>query len=102
MNEERMPVLVACGQFVDKPDGCLDLTPVEMMAEAARLAAADSGVETVLNDIDVLVSVGLTVDAAQVNTPVSGLYKNVPKTVANYLGLYPSRLILFLCRLGCI
>ncbi len=93
MNEERMPVLVACGQVVDRPDSGLDLTPIDMMVEAARAAQTDSGVSKLLRAADVLVSVGLTVDAAQVNTPVSGLYKNVPKTVANRLKLSPSRLV---------
>lgn len=93
MHEERMPVLVACGQFIDRPQSALDLTPVEMMAEAARIACDDSGVANILNSLDVLVSVGLTVDAAQVNTPVSGLYKNVPKTVANLLKVSPKRLV---------
>ena len=93
MNEERMPVLVACGQYIDRSNSGLDLSPIEMMAEAAHSAAGDSGVENILGSLDVLVSVGLTVDAAQVNTPVSGLYKNVPKTLASLLKVSPSRLV---------
>jgi acetyl-CoA C-acetyltransferase len=93
MNEQRMPVLVACGQFIDRPQSGLNLTPVEMMAEAARVAVGDSGVAKLLNSLDVLVSTGLTVDAAQVKTPVSGMYKNVPKTVANLLNISPKRLV---------
>jgi len=93
MNQDQQPILIACGQFVDRPERSLGLTPVQMMAEAARVAESDSGVANLLNSLDVLVSVGLTVDAAQVNTPVSGLYKNVPKTVANLLGISPSRMV---------
>ncbi len=93
MNEDRMPVLIACGQFVDRPDSGHDFTPIQMMAEAARLAVDDSGVATILDSIDVLVATGLTVDEAQVNTPVSGMYKNVPKSVANELKTSPSRLL---------
>ena len=93
MNEERMPVLIACGQFTDRPESGLGLTPVQMMAEATRLAVSDSGVSNILNSLDVLVSTGLTVDAAQLNSPVSGLYKNVPKSVANILKISPARLI---------
>ncbi|MFQ3246972.1 MAG: acetyl-CoA C-acetyltransferase [Arenicella sp.] len=93
MNEQRMPVLVACGQVTDRPQSGLNLSPVEMMAEAARAAVDDSGVANLLSSLDVLVSTGLTVDAAQVKTPVSGMYKNVPKTVANLLKISPKRLI---------
>ncbi|MFT6407879.1 MAG: acetyl-CoA C-acetyltransferase [Arenicella sp.] len=93
MNEQTTPVLVACGQFVDRPQSGLALCPVEMMAEAARSAVADSGVANLLSSLDVLVSIGLTVDAAQVNTPVSGMYKNVPKTVSKLLKISPKRLV---------
>ena len=93
MNEQRTPVLVACGQLLDLPQSGLDLSPVEMMAEAARIVVADSGVANLLTSLDVLVSTGLTVDAAQVQTPVSGMYKNVPKTVANLLNISPRRLV---------
>lgn len=103
MNEDRMPVLVACGQFTDRPNdnfssnnfsnNNLGLTPVQMMAKASRLAASDSGVANILGSLDVLVSVGLTVDEAQVNSPASGMYTNVPKTVANLLKVSPARLV---------
>jgi len=93
MNESRMPVLIACGQLVDRPSSGLGLTPVEMMAEAARIAVSDSGVTNILNSVDVLASVGLTVDATELETPMSGMYKNVPKTVANLLNVSPSRLL---------
>lgn len=93
MNEQRTPVLVACGQFIDRPQSGLDLTPVQMMAEAAQVAVTDSGIANILGSLDVLVATGLTVDTLQMNTPVSGLYKNVPKTVAKLLKVSPSRLI---------
>jgi len=93
MIEERMPVLIACGQHTDRPDSGEDLTPIGMMVKAARQAVSDSGVANILNSLDVLVATGLTVDAAQVNTPVSGMYKNVPKTIANQLKVSPRRLV---------
>jgi len=63
------------------------------MVKAVRQTVSDSGVANILNSLDVLVATGLTVDAAQVNTPVSGMYKNVPKTIANQLKISPRRLI---------
>jgi len=90
---EQLPVLVACGQKTDRPDSGANLSPIEMMSEAALLAAQDSGVENILNSLDTLVATGLTVDAAQVNSPASGLYKNVPKSVANALSISPERLV---------
>lgn len=93
MNEQRTPVLVACGQFIDRPQDGLNLNPIEMMAEAARAVAGDSGVDNLFSSLDVLVSTGLTVDAAQVKTPVSGMYKNVPKSVAKLLKITPKRLV---------
>ncbi len=93
MNQDLMPVLIGVGQFTDRSSSANGLTPVEMMAEAARIAIYDSGTRSLLDNVDCLAAVGLTVDAKQVSTPVSGMYKNVPKTVAKQLGINANRLI---------
>ncbi len=90
---ETLPVLVACGQKSDRPDLGDNFSPIEMMAEAALLASQDSGIPNILSSLDTLVATGLTVDAAQVNSPASGLYENVPKSVAQALSISPERLV---------
>ena len=82
MNESKIPVLVGAGQFTDRSGSANGLTPTAMMAQAARRAADDSGSKYILKHVDVLAAVGLTVDAEQVKTPVSGLINNVPRAVA--------------------
>jgi len=90
---ETLPVLVACGQKTDRPSFGENLSPIEMMAEAALIASQDSGISNVLNSLDTLVATGLTVDAAQVKSPASGMYTNVPKSVAQALSISPDRLV---------
>ncbi len=90
---ETVPVLVACGQKTDRPGFGENLSPIEMMTEAALLASQDSGISNILSSLDTLVATGLTVDAAQVKSPASGMYKNVPKSVAKALSISPERLV---------
>ena len=42
MNEATMPVLIGCGQVTDKRPPEEAGTPIELMAEVARKAAADA------------------------------------------------------------
>ncbi|NNC99227.1 MAG: acetyl-CoA acetyltransferase [Gammaproteobacteria bacterium] len=92
MQNDRTPVLVGCGQIIDRSEDGHGPPPVKLMAAAARAAVEDAGSNRLLNSIDQLAAVGLTVDAAQVSTPLSGAYKNVPKSVANLLGIDPENL----------
>ena len=93
MNESKIPVLIGVGQFTDRSDSANGLTPTAMMAQAARRAADDSGSKHILKHVDVLAAAGLTVDAEQVKTPVSGLINNVPRAVAKQLGISPMRYV---------
>lgn len=93
MNEDLIPVLVGAGQYVERESTASSSTPIEMMVEAARLAMQDGGAKQIVKTIDCVTAVGLTVDEAQVKTPVSGMYKNVPKSVADSLGVDARRLI---------
>ncbi len=84
-----MPVLVACGQATDRDKSGQGMVPPELMAKACKAAAQDAGVKGLLESIGHLAATGLTVDADQVKTPISKGYKNLPKTVANHLGINP-------------
>jgi acetyl-CoA C-acetyltransferase len=57
--DPRTPVLVGVGLGQRPPDGSGDVTPLELMVEAARAAAADAGVPGLLRRVDtVAVTVG--------------------------------------------
>ena len=61
------------------------------MAEVARRAADDAGPgKTLLNCVDAIVAVGITVDSPEANNPAKGMYANIPKTVSNLLGIDPA------------
>jgi acetyl-CoA C-acetyltransferase len=92
MNFENTPVLVACGQITDKSDSPNGPTPIELMARAAHKAEADSGVSTLLNQIDTIACAGLAVDDALAANPLAGMFSNVPQSVANQLGISPKKL----------
>lgn len=88
-NEERLPVLVGQGQFTDRNTDGSGLPPLEMIATACRSAAEDAGSNKILDSASAIAIAGLTVDAPQAKTPISGGYKNVPRSVANLLGINP-------------
>ena len=88
--EARIPVLIGCGQLTDKRDPEEAGTPIELMAEAARRAAADAGPgESLLQAIDALVAVGLVVDDPTTGSPMAGMFRNVPLSVCQELGIDP-------------
>lgn len=87
VSQDNTPILVACGQVVDRNSDGSGATPVELIAQACRAASADSGSDRLLEKVDTIACCGLTVDADQVSTPLSGAYSNLPKTVANLLGI---------------
>ena len=88
MNSLNTPVLVGCGQLTEKQADGEGRLPTELMADAARQAGQDAGpAQAIFDDIDTIVAVGLTVDANVSPNPLSGLFDNVPKTVANLLGI---------------
>ena len=92
LDRSRIPVLVACGQITEHDRTGKGQLPTELMAAACRLAADDAGTSKLLGDVDHIATTGLTVDAEQVNIPISRGYKNLPKTVSNLLGISPKRL----------
>ena len=92
MVEDRTPILIGCGQEIDRSVDGQGLTPIKLMAAAARAAVHDAGSSALLKSIDHLAAVGLAVDAQQVSNPMSGAYSNVPRSVANLLGIEPNRM----------
>lgn len=89
MNEENTPVLVACGQFTDRSADGSGLGPLQIITAACEAALIDSGSSQLASAIDTVAASGLTVDAEQAKTPFSGSYSNLPKSVANKLGINP-------------
>ncbi len=88
MNESRMPVLIGAGQILDKSGPEQGATPVQLMAEVARRAAADAGPgEALRQAVDAMVAIGITVDSPEASNPAQGSYVNLPKTVCNLLGI---------------
>jgi acetyl-CoA C-acetyltransferase len=91
MNEATMPVLIGCGQLTDKRPPEEAGTPIELMAEVARKAAADAGPgQALLDEIDVIAALGLTVDSAESGSGAGGMVRNVPHAVCTALNIDPT------------
>ena len=91
MNEALMPVLIGCGQLTDKRPPEEAGSPIELMAEVARKAAADAGPgQALLDEIDVIAALGLTVDSAEADSAARGMVRNVPRSVCNALNIDPA------------
>ena len=92
MTDDRTPILVGCGQITDRSNNKDGLSPIEMMTAAAQAAIKDGSSAGLADDIDHVIAVGLTVDAVGFKIPLSGDFSNVPKSVANRLGIDPKTL----------
>jgi len=91
MNEASIPVLIGCGQFTDKLAATEAATPIELMARVARQAAVDAGPgETLLQELDTLVAVGLTVDSVESGSSARGMMRNVPNNLCKTLKINPA------------
>jgi len=82
INEERIPVLVGCGQYTVKEiDPDKPLKPVDLIEEASRRAAFDCGLgDSLFKNIQAIYSPSIA--APQTN--------NVPMALADRLGAKPS------------
>ncbi len=89
LDESRIPVLVGCGQITEKNVELQDArNPVEMISDSARLAAEDCGIgDKAFTSLGAIATMGLSVDAAVVPNPLTGSYANLPKSIANNLGI---------------
>lgn len=87
--QDNTPVLVGCGQLTDRRSPEEVATPIELMVEALRSAAADAGPGPALLDCaDVLLAIGMTADSPEGQGLPS--YVNVPALVASGLGIAPA------------
>jgi acetyl-CoA C-acetyltransferase len=83
MGEDRIPVIIGCGEIVDRPAELADARePLTLMADAARRAEADSG-GFMLDAVDSLDIVNLA----------SWRYSDLAGSVAAVLGLSPARAV---------
>lgn len=90
MNDANIPVLIGCGQLTDKRPPEEGATPVEIMAEVARKAAADAGPgDTLLQQLDTIAVAGLAVDSGETGSLSAGMIKNVPLAVCKALNIDP-------------
>jgi acetyl-CoA C-acetyltransferase len=91
MNETTMPVLIGCGQLTDKRPAEEAGTVIELMTEVARKAAADAGPgQALLDGIDAIAALGLTVDSPESGSGAQGMVRNVPHAVCTGLNIDPA------------
>lgn len=94
MNEKHIPVLVGCGQITEKDVEPQDArNPLQLIVDAIRSAAEDtSRAKPLIEAIDTIAAVGLAIDAVYPPSPIAGHYANLPKSIANQLGIEASKL----------
>jgi acetyl-CoA C-acetyltransferase len=91
MNEATMPVLIGCAQITDRQTAEEGSTVIELMAEVAKMAAADAGPgQALLDAIDTVTALGLTVDSPESGSGASGMVRNVPHAVCTALNIDPA------------
>lgn len=84
MDETKVPVIVGGGQVTHRGDDPAQAPePLEMMARAARLAADDAGVPTLVEKLD----------SVQVVNILSWSYADAPGALAERLGAHPKETI---------
>ena len=88
MTDDRTPVLVGCGQVTQRePDPRAALAPLDLMAHAARLAAADSAAgNALLAALDTVAVVRLFADTSPRFASPFGRHANPPATLARRIG----------------
>ncbi|MAB15229.1 acetyl-CoA acetyltransferase [Parvibaculum sp.] len=91
--DDRMPVLVGCGQNVQKEkDVEKAKSPMHLMADAAEAAAADTGLGKKLWDVvDTVTCVRFITDSPDSARLPFGRYPNAAKTLSNLIGANPAK-----------
>lgn len=90
MNEATIPVLIGCGQITDKRSPEEGATAVELMVEVARRAAEDAGPgQALLDGLDAVTAIQMTVDTPESGSGAAGMVRNVPAAVCSSLGIAP-------------
>jgi acetyl-CoA C-acetyltransferase len=92
--DPRTPVLVGAGQYVDRDSAPGEgLSPMEMLAEVARRAIADSGARGVEAAIDTIAVVRLFADSAPAFASPFGRQNNLAWSIARRIGASPRAMI---------
>jgi acetyl-CoA C-acetyltransferase len=92
MVDPRTPILVGCGQLVQKEkDIHIAKSPLALMAQASELAAQDTGLGAKLwDEVDTITSVRFITDSPDSARLPFGRYGNVAKSLATKLGANPA------------
>ena len=86
------PILVGCGDVTDMATPAeLGRSPFDLIAQAARLALADTGVDKMAEAIDSVTMLRFFADTSHRFATKLGSSANPPKSVADRLGLSPAQ-----------
>lgn len=92
--DPRTPVLVGAGQYVDRDSAAGEgLSPMDMLAEVARRAIADSGGTGIEAAIDTIAVVRLFADSAPAFASPFGRQNNLPHAIARRIGAAPRAMV---------
>ncbi len=90
--EDTTPVLVGCGQVTDVATPIEQArSPFDLIAQAARLALADTGASRLAEAIDAVAMVRLFSDSSYRFATRLGTSTNPPKSIADRLGISADR-----------
>ncbi|MAN62559.1 MAG: acetyl-CoA acetyltransferase, partial [Parvibaculum sp.] len=91
MVDPRTPILVGCGQVVQKEKD-LDKVkdPASLMADAAKLALADTTIAELTGMLDTITCTRFVIDSPGSRELPINQYANLPQTLANKLGATPA------------
>ena len=97
MDETRIPVLVGSAQFTQRePDPQRALSPMDLTAKVAKLAAADSGAgEKLLDTLDSIVVIRSFSDTSWRFECPFGRYANPPRSLANRIDARNARRLVY-------
>ncbi len=96
MLETTTPIIVGVGQFMEAPEtpGYAACGPVELAAEAARAALADTRADRpVAPEIDVVATTRTFHDSVPILATPFGTSNNFPRSIAKRVGVAPRRAI---------
>lgn len=97
MDENRIPVLIGCGQITQRePDLQRALSPMDLTAQASCLAAQDAGPgASLLATLDTIVMIRAFADTSWRFACPFGQYKNPPKSLASRIGAHAARRLIY-------
>lgn len=91
---DNTPILVGGGQLTNRKPPQEAPTPLAMMADAAKMAAANAGIsEALLQQLDIVATTRLASDSTEAKIPV-GEYRNLPKSLGLAVGAMPSQFLM--------